>query len=155
MKIRILAIGSDRSRLFEPAIEDYLGRIRRHLSITVEELRPSRKGGQDPARARGLEGKALLDRCKPGELVVALDEAGTTMDSPAFAERIVGQAMNQGRGLVFLIGGAEGHSDEVRERADTVLSLSRLTFAHRLARLVLVEQIYRGLSILRGEPYHK
>lgn len=155
MKIRILAIGSDRSRLFEPAIEEYLGRIRRIVPITVEELSPARKGGQDPLRARELEGKALVDKLRPGEMAVALDERGVELDSPAFAERVLAQAMNHGRDLAFLIGGAEGHAEEVRKRADLVLSLSRLTLAHRLARLVLAEQIYRGFSILRGEPYHK
>lgn len=155
MKIRILAIGSDRSRLFEPAIEEYLGRIRRVVPLTVEELSPARKGGQDPGRARELEGRALLARLRPGEMAVALDERGIELDSRGFAERVLAQAMNHGRDLAFLIGGAEGHADEVRQRADLVLALSRLTLAHRLARLVLAEQIYRGLSILRGEPYHK
>ena len=86
---------------------------------------------------------------------MALDERGAEMDSRAFAERVLARAMNQGRDLAFLIGGAEGHAAAVRERADLVRSLSGLTLAHRLARLVLAEQIYRGLSILRGEPYHK
>ncbi|HLV60382.1 MAG TPA: 23S rRNA (pseudouridine(1915)-N(3))-methyltransferase RlmH [Fredinandcohnia sp.] len=155
MKIRILAIGSDRSGLFEPAVEEYLARIRRVVPIAVEEVAPARKGGQDPSRARDLEGRALLDRLRPGEMAVVLDERGTQLDSRGFAERVLGEAMNRGRDLAFLIGGAEGHSREVVERADLVLSLSRLTLAHRLARLVLAEQIYRGLSILRGEPYHK
>ena len=155
MKIRVLAIGTDKSRLFEPAIDEYLGRIRRVVPIAVEELAPAKKGGQDPSRAKELEGRSLLERLRPGEMVVALDERGAEMDSRAFAERVLARAMNQGRDLAFLIGGAEGHAAAVRERADLVLSLSRLTLAHRLARLVLVEQIYRGLSILRGEPYHK
>lgn len=155
MKIRILAIGIDRSRLFEPAIEEYLTRIRRVLPVVVEELDPARKGGADADRARELEGRALLSRLSPGEMVVALDERGREMDSRQFAERVLGEAMNRGRDLAFLIGGAEGHAPQVRDRADLVLALSRMTLAHRLARLVLVEQIYRGLSILRGEPYHK
>lgn len=155
MKIRVLAIGADKSRLFEPAIDEYLERIRRVVPISVEELSPARKGGQDPSRAKALEGRALLERLRPGETVVALDERGDELDSRAFADRVLGRAMNQGRDLAFLIGGAEGHAAEVRARADLALSLSRLTLAHRLARLVLAEQIYRGLSILRGEPYHK
>lgn len=155
MKIRILAVGTDRSRLFEPAVDEYLGRIGRVLPIAVEELPSARKGGQDPKRAREIEGRALLAKLRANEWVVALDERGEMMDSPGFAERVLGRAMNQGRDLAFLIGGAEGHGDAVRKRADLSLSLSRLTLAHRLARLVLVEQIYRGISILRGEPYHK
>lgn len=155
MKIRVLAVGAERSGLFEPAIAEYLNRIRRVVPVAIEEVPASRKGGNDPARAKGEEGEALVSRLRKGELVVALDERGEQLDSEAFAQEILQGAMNQGRDLVFLIGGAEGHGERVRERADRTLALSRLTLPHRLARLVLVEQIYRGLSILRGEPYHK
>jgi 23S rRNA (pseudouridine1915-N3)-methyltransferase len=155
VKIRIVAVGAERSGLFEPAIAEYLGRIRRIVPAEIEEVAASRKGGNDPARARAEEADALLAKVRRGELVVALDERGEQLDSEAFAERVIQGAMNQGRDLVFLIGGAEGHGERVRERADRTLGLSRLTFPHRLARLVLVEQIYRGLSILRGAPYHK
>lgn len=155
MKIRVLAVGAERSGLFEPAIDEYMSRIRRVVPVAIEEVPASRKGGNDPARAKGEEGEALVSRLRKGELVVALDERGEQLDSEAFAQEILQGAMNQGRDLVFLIGGAEGHGERVRERADRILALSRLTLPHRLARLVLVEQIYRGLSILRGEPYHK
>lgn len=155
MKVRILAIGADRSGLFEPAIAEYLDRIRRHTKVDVVEVPPSKKGGADPLRAREEEGQALLQRLKPADLVVALDERGEQVDSETFSRQLVQEAMNRGRDLVFLIGGAEGHSDEVRRRADKVVGLSRLTLAHRLARLVLAEQIYRAFAIARGEPYHK
>lgn len=155
MKVRILAIGADRSGLFEPAIDEYLGRIKRYTKVEVVELPPSKKGGADPLRAREEEGQALLSRTRPGDLVVALDERGEQLDSEGFSRHLIQEAMNRGRDLVFLIGGAEGHSDEVRRRADRVLGLSRMTLAHRLARLVLAEQIYRGFAIARGEPYHK
>lgn len=155
MKLRILSIGADRSGLFEPAIAEYLKRIRRYAPIETIELPPSKKGGIDPLRAREEEGQSLLSRLKSSELVVAMDERGELLDSEAFSRKLVQDAMNRGRDLAFLIGGAEGHSDAVRSRADRVLSLSPLTLAHRLARVVLAEQIYRAFAIARGEPYHK
>lgn len=155
MKVRILAVGSDRSKLFEPAIAEYASRIARYVPLEQVEVPPSKKGGSDPQRTREEEGRALLGRLKGNELLVVLDERGELLTSEAFSRQILQEAMNRGRDLAFLIGGAEGHSDEVRARADRILALSRMTFAHRLARLVLVEQIYRGFAIARGEPYHK
>lgn len=155
MKVRILAVGADKSGLFEPAIAEYARRISRYAQLETVELPPARKGGADPARAREEEGQALLGRLKGGELVVVLDERGDELDSVAFSKKVVQEAMVRGRDLAFLIGGAEGHGEAVRRRADRVLALSRLTLAHRLARLVLVEQIYRAFAIARGEPYHK
>ena len=155
MKVRVLAIGTDKSGLFEPAIAEYAKRIARHAQLETVELPPSKKGGSDALRAREEEGQALMARLKGNELVIVLDERGEEMGSEAFSRSVVQEAMNRGRDLAFLIGGAEGHSDTVRKRADRVLALSRLTLAHRLARLVLVEQIYRAFAIARGEPYHK
>jgi 23S rRNA (pseudouridine1915-N3)-methyltransferase len=155
MKVRVLAIGTDKSGLFEPAIAEYAKRISRYATLEMLELSPSKKGGSDALRAREEEGQALLGKLKGSELVVALDERGDELTSEAFSRQILQEAMNRGRDLAFLIGGAEGHSDTVRQRADRVLALSRLTLAHRLARLVLVEQVYRAFAIARGEPYHK
>ncbi len=155
MKVRILSIGADRSGLFEPAIAEYVKRSRRYAPIELVELPPSRKGGSDPLRAREEEGQALLAKVRSGELVVALDERGELLDSVGFSRQLVQEAMNRGRDLVFLIGGAEGHAEAVRARADRILSLSGMTLAHRLARLVLAEQVYRAFTIARGEPYHK
>lgn len=155
MKVRVLAIGTDKSGLFEPAIAEYAKRIGRYATLETIELPPSKKGGGDALRAREEEGQALLAKLKGNELVVALDERGEELGSEAFSRQVLQEAMNRGRDLAFLIGGAEGHSDAVRRRADRVLALSRMTLAHRLARLVLVEQIYRAFAIARGEPYHK
>jgi 23S rRNA (pseudouridine1915-N3)-methyltransferase len=154
VKLRVVAVGADRSGLFEPAVEEYLARIRRHVPAEIVEVPASRKGA-DPGRARDEEGEALLVRVRPGDRVVALDERGEQLTSQELSLREVQEAMNRGRDLVFLVGGAEGLSDAVRARADRVLSLSRMTLPHRLARLVLVEQLYRALAIARGEPYHR
>ena len=146
-------MGRDRSGWFEPAVEGYAERVRRHAELDLVEL-PAAKGALPPADARRREGEALLSKLKPESWLVALDERGTLLDSLELA-RLVATARDAGRELVFAIGGDEGLDTPVRERAWKVLALSRMTLPHRLARLVLMEQLYRAFSLLRGEPYHK
>ena len=134
-------------------MQGYAERVRRHAELDLVEL-PAAKGALPPADARRREGEALLAKLKPESWLVALDERGTLLDSLELA-RLVASARDAGRELVFCIGGDEGLDAPVRERAWKVLALSRMTLPHRLARLVLLEQLYRAFSMLRGEPYHK
>jgi 23S rRNA (pseudouridine1915-N3)-methyltransferase len=146
-------VGRDRSGWFEPAVQGYAERVRRQAELELLEL-PAARGALPPADARRREGEALLAKLKPESWLVALDERGTLLDSMELAQ-MVATARDAGRELVFCIGGDEGLDASVRDRAWKVLSLSRMTLPHRLARVVLMEQLYRALSILRGEPYHK
>lgn len=146
-------MGRDRSGWFEPAVQGYAERVRRQAELELLEL-PAARGALPPADARRREGEALLAKLKPESWLVALDERGTLLDSMELAQ-MVATARDAGRELVFCIGGDEGLDASVRDRAWKVLSLSRMTLPHRLARVVLMEQLYRALSILRGEPYHK
>jgi 23S rRNA (pseudouridine1915-N3)-methyltransferase len=100
------------------------------------------------------EGERLLALCRPREELVALDGEGKALSSAELAQRL-GQAQRDAADLLFVIGGDEGLDPAVRRRARWTLSLSRMTLPHRLARLVLAEQLYRGFTLLRGEPYHK
>jgi 23S rRNA (pseudouridine1915-N3)-methyltransferase len=134
-------------------VEEYAKRIGRYARFELVEVAEARRHA-GTLRARGEEGETLLSRVRPGERVVALDERGEEPDSAAFAGR-VGRWLRDGRDVALLLGGADGLSPAVLARADERLSLSRLTLAHRLARLVLVEQLYRAFTILRGEPYHR
>jgi len=153
MKVKLLSVGRDRSGLFSPAVEEYVARLSHYCRLEVEEL-PEGRNARDPARALDEEGKALLGRLTPGQRLVALDERGRVMTSPQLAQWL-GKAQTQGRDLAFCIGSADGLSPHVLERAEFTLSLSAMTLPHRLARLVLVEQLYRGFTLLRGEPYHR
>jgi 23S rRNA (pseudouridine1915-N3)-methyltransferase len=146
-------MGRDRSGWFEPAVQGYAERVRRHAELELVEL-PAAKGALPPADARRREAAALLGKLRPESWLVALDERGTLIDSTELA-RLVATARDAGRELVFGIGGDEGLDASVRDRAWKVVALSRMTLPHRLARLVLIEQLYRAFSILRGEPYHK
>jgi 23S rRNA (pseudouridine1915-N3)-methyltransferase len=153
LKLRILSIGKDRSGLYQPAIEEYARRVGRFARLELLELPEARRHAGTPL-AKVEEGEALLARLGPRERVVALDERGQAHGSVELARRL--QAwLEGGRDVAFLVGGSDGLADAVLARAEERISLSRLTLAHRLARLVLAEQLYRAFTILRGEPYHK
>ncbi len=151
--MRVLSVGRDRSGWFEPGVQGYAERLRRWVELDLVEL-PAAKGALPVADARRREGEALLEKLRPDSWLVALDERGTLLDSVELS-RLVATARDAGRELVFCIGGDEGLDAPVRDRAWKVLALSRMTLPHRLARLVLLEQLYRSFSLLRGEPYHK
>lgn len=153
MRIRVVAVGKDRSGLYAPAVEEYAKRIGRHVRFELVEVPEARRHAGTP-RAREEEGEALLARLGERERVVALDERGEEETSVELARR-VGRWLSGGQDVALLVGGADGLAPAVRARAAETLALSRLTLAHRLARLVLVEQLYRALTILRGEPYHR
>lgn len=153
MKLRVVAVGKDRSGLYAPAVVEYASRLSRYVPFAIVEVPEARRLAGTP-RAKDEEGEALLARLGAKERVVLLDERGTEETSEAFARR-VGRWLTRGQDVAFVIGGADGVSDAVRARADESIALSRLTLAHRLARLVLVEQLYRAMTILRGERYHK
>jgi 23S rRNA (pseudouridine1915-N3)-methyltransferase len=136
----ILAVGRLRDRSLQALIDDYSRRTRRHLPVEIREVKSNDKLlGLVPKRFR----------------TVALDERGTEMTTRELAADLQSHMQRGTAGIAYLIGGAEGLGEEIRRRADTCLALSRLTFPHRLARVLLCEQIYRAVSIIRGEPYHK
>lgn len=151
MKLTVLSVGKDRSGLFAPGVAEYEQRLSHVARVRLVELPESRASGP---KAKAEEGAALLSKLSPRDALVALDEKGRALSSVDFA-RWLERTVSQGRDLAFAVGGDEGLSDEVRARATLVLSLSAMTLPHRLARLVLLEQLYRAVSIMRGEPYHK
>jgi len=153
MKVRVLAVGRDRSGLYAPAAAEYAARLGRYVRFELVELPEARKHAGTP-RAKEEEGASLLARIDPREHVVALDERGKEHTSVELARRVEAW-LGAGRDVALVIGGSDGLSPEVLERAGEKVALSRLTLAHRLARVVLLEQLYRAMTILRGEPYHK
>ncbi len=153
MRIRIIAVGKDRSGLYAPAVAEYAKRLARYVKLEIVEVPEARRHAGTP-RARDEEGESLLARIGPRDRVVALDERGEEETSTAFARRVE-RWLAGGRDVALVVGGADGLAPAVRERANETIALSRMTLAHRLARLVLAEQLYRAMTILRGEPYHK
>ena len=133
-------------------VNDYAARLRHYSRFELVEL-PSHRAGE-PGRAKAVEATAILDRVKATDRLVALDELGKALTSHGLAE-LLNRSQIQSHSLVFCIGGDQGLDREILDRSSLTLSLSRFTLPHRLARLVLVEQLYRAFTILRGEAYHK
>jgi 23S rRNA (pseudouridine1915-N3)-methyltransferase len=153
MRLRVVAIGKDRSGLFAPAVEEYARRLGRYAKFELVEVPEAKRHAGTP-RAKDEEGEALLARLGTAERVVLLDERGKEPTSVELAQRLAGW-LQRGQDVALVIGGSDGHGEAIRARAQETLSLSRMTLAHRLARVVLLEQLYRAFTILKGEPYHK
>ncbi|NMO18859.1 23S rRNA (pseudouridine(1915)-N(3))-methyltransferase RlmH [Pyxidicoccus fallax] len=154
MKVRLLSIGRDRSGLYEPAVQEYAKRLGHYTRFELVELPEASGKKLKPGEAKAAEADAILAKRKPQDWVVALDERGSLLDSVELS-RYVGKAQTGAKDLLFVIGGDEGLDERVREAANLTLSLSKMTLPHRLARVVLIEQLYRAFTILKGEPYHK
>jgi 23S rRNA (pseudouridine1915-N3)-methyltransferase len=144
VKVHVIAVGKIKERALRELLDDYAGRIQRYVGFSEQELKD---GSASEVEERFQ--KAIPARSK----VVALEVLGKPLSSPGLA-RLIGQSLETaGQDLTFLIGGAYGLPERLSAAADLQLSLSALTLPHRLARLFLFEQIYRGFTILRGEPY--
>ncbi|MBL8716789.1 MAG: 23S rRNA (pseudouridine(1915)-N(3))-methyltransferase RlmH [Myxococcales bacterium] len=144
MRIRIVAVGKLKEAHYREAVADYLDRLRHYAKTETVEV----DDGPTP-KVTGVLRKAIGERVR----VVALTIDGKQRSSEELAAWIETQA-SAGQDLVFVIGGADGIPDEIARSAHERLSLSRMTLPHRLARLVLVEQLYRAMTIRKGEPYH-
>jgi 23S rRNA (pseudouridine1915-N3)-methyltransferase len=132
----------------------WLDHARRYARVEVLEAEgPARRRARTDEERRGAEEALLLRAVPAGATLVAADSRGREVDSPWFAS-CIDHARNAGRDLAFLVGGASGLSDAVRARADHVVAFGRITLNHDLAVVVLAEQIWRGLAILHGHPYH-
>lgn len=158
MNISVLAVGKLKDRFFEEGCAEYEKRLARYCTLTVreaaDEKAPEALSPAQEAQVKGKEGKRLLSLLDPKDHVIALTVTGKAYSSEGLAQRI-GQLRDQGKNASFLIGGSLGLSKEAVDRADEELSLSKLTLPHRLARLVLLEQLYRSFKILNHETYHK
>lgn len=153
MKVLVLAVTRGRTPWADEAAGLYRERIGRMAHIEERALRPADPAG-DVERVRQDEGRRLLAATRPGDLIVALDERGRELDTHGFRDLLAFGEQGTVRRLVFLLGGAHGHADGTRARADTLLALSPMVLNHQVARVVLLEQIYRGLTLLKGVPYH-
>ncbi|MCW5521178.1 23S rRNA (pseudouridine(1915)-N(3))-methyltransferase RlmH [Aureitalea sp. L0-47] len=155
MKITLLAIGKTDNRELQQLIDEYHRRLIRYVPFSLEIIPDARNTKNlSEAQQKQVEGSEILRKVKPSDHLVLLDEKGKQYDSVAFAGYLQKQ-MNSGlKNLVFVIGGPYGFSDEVYNRANGKLSLSKMTFSHQMVRLFFVEQLYRGFTILRNEPYH-
>jgi 23S rRNA (pseudouridine1915-N3)-methyltransferase len=132
-------------------VSEYSQRLQHFAKLSLVELAPSNRSGEE---AKEEEADRLLGEVGPRDMLVVLDERGQQFTSVELS-RWLGKQLETGKGLVFVIGGDEGLAERVRQKATMVWSLSKLTFPHRMARVLMLEQIYRAFTIVKGLPYHK
>ena len=155
MKIRLLVTGKTEDEFLKTGIREYETRVKRYVSFEITEI-PSLKNqsglslDEQKLRESGLIQKQIL----PGDVVILLDEHGKEMRSTEFASFLNKQFLSGNKTLVFVVGGPFGFDPSMKKQAAGIVSLSRMTFSHQMVRLFFTEQLYRALSILRGESYH-
>lgn len=154
MKLTLLVVGKTTDKHLDTLIQDYVGRIGHYLPFEVKvipELKNAKAISQPQQKEQ--EGELILKTIPTNAELILLDEHGKERRSIEFAEWL-GKKMSAGRDITFVIGGPFGFSDAVYQRADGMISLSQMTFSHQMIRLLFTEQLYRALTILKGEKYH-
>ena len=155
MRISLLCIGKTDDKEITSLINYYLNRLPKHWNFEITEI-PDVKNAKNlsPDLLKKEEAKLFLNHIDKNDLVVILDEKGKQFTSREFAQKLDSYQNNSIKKICFLVGGAYGFSDEMYQRANEKISISKMTFTHQMIRLFFVEQIYRADQILQGKPYH-
>lgn len=155
MKITLLTVGKTDVKWVREGLDLYKSRLVHYIPFSVQEI-PGLKNvsalSHDQIKVK--EGALIMKEIKPSDEVILLDEHGREYRSIEFASMIEEKLSRGSRDIVFVIGGAYGFSQEVYDRANGKMSLSKMTFSHQMVRTIFVEQLYRAFTIMRGEPYH-
>jgi 23S rRNA (pseudouridine1915-N3)-methyltransferase len=154
MSFRLIQTGKTKFPYLDEGIGDYFTRINHYVKfeiLTIPDIKNSKK--MNPGEMCRKEGTEMLRYIRNSDFLILLDENGKKMDSGNFADYIRKKS-DSGKNMTWMIGGAYGFSDEVKKRADDMISLSALTFSHQMVRLIFLEQVYRAFTIIKGEPYH-
>jgi len=156
MKIRIIAVGKTREKFIAQAEDEYLKRLKRYTRVERVDVKPEKiTGHTNDDVVRAAEWKRISENISQGEFVISLHSQASQMSSVKFAS-YVSRMMNSGRkSVVFVIGGALGLAEDGLKSSDEMLSLSSMTFTHEMVRMILLEQLYRAFTIIKGEKYHK
>lgn len=155
MKVNLLLVGKTVNKHFVELIEDYASRVKHYIGFEINiipELKNTKNLSIDQQKQQ--EGALILRQLLPSDSVVLLDEHGKELGSVDFSKYLEQKMQTTNKRLVFVVGGPYGFSPDVYNRANDKLSLSRMTFSHQMVRLIFVEQLYRAMTIMRGEPYH-
>lgn len=155
MKITLLVIGKTEADYLKKGIEVYLKRLSHYISFTMNVI-PALKNTKNltEEQQKQKEGELILTNTKPGDYIVLLDENGKQFTSVKFARYLEKMMVAGTRSIIFVVGGPYGFSEQVYSKANGKISLSDMTFSHQMVRLIFVEQVYRAMTILKGEPYH-
>ncbi|MCI5887943.1 MAG: 23S rRNA (pseudouridine(1915)-N(3))-methyltransferase RlmH [Brachyspira sp.] len=156
MKIKIIALGKIKEKFLKEGIDEFLKRLTPYASVEIIELSPIEiKDEHLTERVLDEEGDKILSHIKPQSFVITMEILGKQFSSEEFAKKI-NSLTNEGQSeIVFVIGSSCGLSKKVSARSNLKMSMSKMTFLHQFARLLLVEQIYRAFKIIKGETYHK
>jgi len=156
MNIKIIALGKIKEKFLKEGVDEFLKRLTPYSSVEISELSPIEiKDENLVEKVLDEEGEKILALIKPSSFVVTMEIGGKMFSSEEFSAKIE-ELINEGVSeLVFVIGSSCGLSKKVSARADLKMSMSKMTFLHQFARLILVEQIYRAFKIMKGEKYHK
>jgi 23S rRNA (pseudouridine1915-N3)-methyltransferase len=155
MKVVLLVVGKSDAGIWNDALVDYSGRLRHYIPFETEVIQDLKNvKNRSEKKKKMQEGHLILKALAGGDYCVLLDERGKQFTSKQFASYLEQKMQSAPKRLVFVIGGPYGFSDEVYARSSEQLSLSKMTFSHQMIRPIFVEQLYRAMTILRGEPYH-
>lgn len=155
MKILVLFLGKTDKSYIKEGIQDYVNRINYYLPFEVRIIPNLKKGNNLPVDIqKEKEGQLILGHIDKGDQLVVLDERGLEFSSVEFSNWLEKKMISSVRQLVFVVGGPYGFPDIVYQRADCMISLSKLTFSHQMVRMIFVEQLYRAMTIIKNEPYH-
>ena len=155
MKVALILVGKTVNKHFVELIDEYAGRVKHYIGfdiITIPELKNTKSLSVDQQKQQ--EGELILKQLQAGDHVVLLDEHGKEFRSVEFSSYMEQKMQTVNKRLVFVIGGPYGFSPDVYGKANEKISLSKMTFSHQMVRLIFVEQLYRAMTIMRGEPYH-
>lgn len=154
MKITLLTVGKTDVRWVREGLDLYVSRLSHYVRFSLKEI-PELKNVSafTKEQIKEKEGDLILSSLAPGDFVVLLDERGRKYRSVEFAD-FIRERLNRGADMVFVVGGAYGFPQKVYSRADSMMSLSDMTFSHQMVRTIFAEQLYRAFTIIRGEPYH-
>jgi 23S rRNA (pseudouridine1915-N3)-methyltransferase len=155
MNIKLIAIGKTDNKALQSLIDDYTKRLSFYIKFDLETI-PDIKNVKNlsESQQKEKEGELILSKLTPTDQLILLDENGITFSSIKFADYLQKKMNSSVKTLVFVIGGPYGFSDEVYKKAQGKVSLSEMTFSHQMVRLFFIEQLYRGFTILKNEPYH-
>ena len=156
MKIKIIALGKIKEKFLKEGINEFLKRLTPYASVSVLELSPIEIKDENLTEKILLEeGEKILSNIKPLDFVITMEIGGKQFSSEEFASRIKTLTNDGVQEIVFVIGSSCGIGENVSKRANLKMSMSKMTFLHQFARLILIEQIYRAFKIIKGETYHK
>ena len=152
MKLRVISISKDDNEKTGELFSDYINRLKHYIPFETLNIKPQK--ASSPAEQQRSDASLLLKKLLPDEYVVLLDERGKQLNSVQLSDFITKNLNSSKRSLVFVVGGAYGFDQTVYERSNELLSLSKMTLPHQLAKVLLAEQLYRAFTILRNEKYH-